>query len=203
MDDRLVVRLLGVLLLALLVGATVWLRLFLGRRRSRRQLESAGATFGEGASSLAVPPSPALISAPAAPRWSATVTREARRFDVYPLKNGFLVVAWRSQRSLPLRFVMRAPPDTGNSRHRDLLPVDITGAYTYGAPPTDVGAFLHGAGAGLFRAFTSSTAGAEGWQLLYDGGACYLVRYLVMEDVERLLQLALVLEEALGQVPAT
>jgi hypothetical protein len=128
----------------------------------RKRLVELGATFHEGGSGLEVPCTQALISAPVSPKWSASLDRDGQRIGVFPLKNGFLVITWRSAAVLPLRFVMRAAPDVGPARHRDLLPVDIDGAFTYGAPPGEVEAFLKGRAAGLFACFRSNTPG-EGW----------------------------------------
>ncbi len=198
MDDKLLVRLIGVLLGALIIGLFTWGRLAAGRARARKALEALGATFLEGAGALEVPCSPALLSAPSSPAWSATLTEAGKRFGIYPLKNGFLVLTWRSKGPAALRFLLRAPPNTGNSRHRDLTPVDIDGAFTYGAPAEAVEAFLKGPGAAFFARFLERARG-EGWELLYERGECSLVRYLVMEDMRSLLSVASALESELAQ----
>ena len=196
MDDKLLVRLIGVLIGALFIGLITWWRLAIGRARARNALEALGATFHEGASALEVACSQALISAPVSPAWSATLTAGGKRFGIYPLKNGFLVLTWRSAGPATLRFIVRSPPNTGNSKHRDLTPVDINGAFTYGAPAEAVEAFLKGPGAGVFARFRER-AGGEGWELLYERGDCSLVRYFVMEDMKSLLSVAAALEHEL------
>lgn len=196
MDDKLLVRLIGVLVGALIIGLVTWLQLAAGRARARKALEELGATFHEGAGALEVACSQALISAPVSPAWSATLTEGGKRFGIYPLKNGFLVLTWRSAGPPALRFIVRSPPNSGNSKHRDLAPVDIGGAFTYGAPAEAVEAFLKGPGAGFFARFVERARG-EGWELLYERGDCSLVRYMVMEDMRSLLSVAAALDREL------
>ncbi len=196
MDDRLFTRIVGILLAALLVGFFTWWRIRAGRAAARKRLEELGATFHEGGAGLEVPSTKALISAPTTPEWSASLENRGRRFGVYPLKNGFLVLTWRSAAKVPLRWVMRSAPDVGNSRHSDLAPIDINGAFTYGAPAGEVETFLKGGGAKVFARFVSNAPG-QGWEFHCHEGACYLTRYFVVAQMDTLLALADFLETEL------